>query len=59
MTLPATTIPQPARAEDVLGDVATQEGTGRGRHHVGCYWDLEQAAWVPHTPVPVPRPPMD
>jgi hypothetical protein len=59
MTLPATAVPRPARADDDRAHVAAQEGTGRARHHVGCYWDLEQAAWVPHTPVPLPRPPLD
>jgi hypothetical protein len=59
MTLPATTVSQPARAEDAAGGVTAPEGTGRARHHRGCYWDLEQAAWVTCTPVPLPRQPLD
>jgi hypothetical protein len=59
MTLPAPTVPRPARAEDALAGAPAQGSTGRARHHVGCYWDLEQAAWVPYSPVPLPRLPLD
>ncbi|MGY1706971.1 hypothetical protein ACI79C_20585 [Geodermatophilus sp. SYSU D00697] len=59
MTLPTTPAPHPARAEDAVARVAAEEGTGRDRHHRGCYWDVDQATWVPYRRVPLPRPPLD
>jgi len=59
MTLPAPTVPRPARAEDALPGVTDQAGAGQPRRHRGCYWDLEQAAWVRFTRVPLPREALD
>jgi hypothetical protein len=50
MTLLAPTRPAPT----VPGPAATPE-PAPARRHAGCYWDHEQAAWVAHTRLPVPR----
>jgi hypothetical protein len=54
MTLLAPTRPAPA-APVATAAVASEPV----RRHAGCYWDHEQAAWVPHTALPVPRPVLD
>jgi hypothetical protein len=50
MTLPTATVPTP-------GTSAPAPDVPVARRHAGCYWDVERAAWVRFTRLPLPRDP--
>ncbi|MGY1632861.1 hypothetical protein ACI784_14260 [Geodermatophilus sp. SYSU D01186] len=57
MTSSAPTVRRPV--PDALLPLPPRGAAEPVRRHRGCFWDHEQAAWTPYTPVPLPRPAAD